>query len=594
MSKVIKTMDGNTAAAHVAYAFTEVSAIYPITPSSGMAEYTDEWSASGKKNAFGTKVNVVEMQSEAGAAGAMHGSLQAGALTTTYTASQGLLLMIPNIYKMVGELLPGVFHVAARAVAGHALSIFGDHSDVMAVRQTGAPMLSSADVQEVCDLGAVAHLSAIKAGLPFVHFFDGFRTSHEIQKVECLDYAELEKLIDKDALEAFRNKALNPEHPVMRGSAQNGDVFFQGKEASNKIYERVPEIVQGYMDEINKLTGRNYKLFNYYGAEDAENIIIAMGSSCDALEETVDYLNSNGEKVGFIKIHLYRPFSIEHFLSAVPKTVKRIAVLDRTKEPGAVGEPLFEDVCSAFYGKENAPLIIGGRYGLASKDFTPSQIVAVYNNLKQETPKKGFTVGINDDVTNLSLNVEKEIDVSDKETISCKFWGLGSDGTVGANKNSIKIIGDHTDMYVQAYFDYDSKKSGGITQSHLRFGKKPIRSTYLVRNANFVACHNESYIFKYEMLEDLKDGGKFLLNCEWSEEELEEKLPASVKRILANKNIEFYTINGTEIAKEIGLGRRINTVLQAAFFKIANIIPAEDAKQYMKDAIKNTYLKKGE
>lgn len=594
MSKVIKTMDGNTAAAHVAYAFTEVSAIYPITPSSGMAEYTDEWSASGKKNAFGTKVNVVEMQSEAGAAGAMHGSLQAGALTTTYTASQGLLLMIPNIYKMVGELLPGVFHVAARAVAGHALSIFGDHSDVMAVRQTGAPMLSSADVQEVCDLGAVAHLSAIKAGLPFVHFFDGFRTSHEIQKVECLDYAELEKLIDKDALEAFRNKALNPEHPVMRGSAQNGDVFFQGKEASNKIYERVPEIVQGYMDEINKLTGRNYKLFNYYGAEDAENIIIAMGSSCDALEETVDYLNSNGEKVGFIKIHLYRPFSIEHFLSAVPKTVKRIAVLDRTKEPGAVGEPLFEDVCSAFYGKENAPLIIGGRYGLASKDFTPSQIVAVYNNLKQETPKKGFTVGINDDVTNLSLNVEKEIDVSDKETISCKFWGLGSDGTVGANKNSIKIIGDHTDMYVQAYFDYDSKKSGGITQSHLRFGKKPIRSTYLVRNANFVACHNESYIFKYEMLEDLKDGGKFLLNCEWSEEELEEKLPASVKRILANKNIEFYTINGTEIAKEIGLGRRINTVLQAAFFKIANIIPAEDAKQYMKDAIKKTYFKKGE
>ncbi|MBE6011470.1 pyruvate:ferredoxin (flavodoxin) oxidoreductase [Anaeropeptidivorans aminofermentans] len=594
MAKVMKTMDGNAAAAYVSYAFTEVAGIYPITPSSPMAEHTDEWAANGKKNMFGQTVSVVELQSEAGAAGTVHGSLQAGALTTTYTASQGLLLMIPNMYKMAGELLPAVLHVSARAIASHALSIFGDHSDVMACRQTGFALLSSANVQEVMDLGAVAHLSAIKGRVPFLHFFDGFRTSHEIQKIECLDYEDLEKITDMDAIDAFRKRALNPERPVLRGTAQNPDIFFQARESSNPFYDAVPEIVENYMAEINKLTGRNYQLFNYYGAEDADRVIICMGSACDAIEETIDHLMAKGEKVGCVKVHLYRPFSAKHFLSAVPKTAKKIAVLDRTKEPGALGEPLYQDVCTAYFEEETRPLIIGGRYGLGSKDVTPVQMMAVYENLAAENPKKKFTIGIVDDVTDLSLPVGKEIDVSAEGTISCKFWGLGSDGTVGANKNSIKIIGDHTDMYAQAYFHYDSKKSGGITQSHLRFGHKPIRSTYLVNTADFVACHNPSYVDKYDMVSDLKDGGKFLLNCQWSEKELDKMLPAAMRRYIAEHNIELYTIDATEIAKELGLGNRINSVLQAAFFKLANIIPIEEAVDYMKKAIYASYGKKGD
>ncbi|WP_058484898.1 pyruvate:ferredoxin (flavodoxin) oxidoreductase [Defluviitalea phaphyphila] len=594
MSKVMKTMDGNTAAAHVSYAFTEVAGIYPITPSSPMAEHVDEWAANGKKNIFGQTVKVVEMQSEAGASGTFHGSLAAGALTTTYTASQGLLLMIPNMYKVAGELLPGVIHVSARAVASHALSIFGDHSDVMACRQTGFAMIASTNVQEVIDLASVAHLSAIKARVPFLHFFDGFRTSHEIQKVELIDYEEYKKLIDMDAVRAFRKNALNPEHPVLRGTAQNPDIFFQAREASNPFYERVPAIVEDYMNEINKITGRNYGLFNYYGAPDADRVIVAMGSVLDTIEETVDYLNSKGEKVGVVKVRLYRPFSIEHFLKQIPNTVKKIAVLDRTKEPGAVGEPLYVDVCSAYIDKAERPVIVGGRYGLGSKDTTPAQIAAVYENLKSDNPKNGFTIGIVDDVTFKSLPIGEELDVSGENTISCKFWGLGSDGTVGANKNSIKIIGDHTDMYVQAYFAYDSKKSGGVTISHLRFGKDPIRSTYLINKANFVACHNPSYVDKYDMVSDLKEGGTFLLNCGWDLEELDKKLPAKMKRIIAERKINLYTIDGVHIAKEIGLGNRVNTVLQAAFFKLANIIPIEDAVKYMKQAIVDSYGKKGE
>ena len=595
MSKVMKTMDGNEAAAFASYAFTEVAGIFPITPSSPMAEKTDDWAANGKKNLFGQTVKVVEMQSEAGAAGTVHGSLAAGALTTTYTASQGLLLMIPNMYKIAGELLPGVFHVTARALAAQALSIFGDHSDVMACRQTGFAMLVSNSVQEVMDLASVAHLSAIKGRVPFLHFFDGFRTSHEIQKVECIDYDELAKILDWDALNTFKRNALNPEHPVIRGTAQNPDIYFQAREAANKFYDALPAVVEQYMKEISRITGRNYDLFNYYGAADAERVIIAMGSACEAIEETIDYLTAKGEKVGLVKVHLFRPFVAEKLLAAIPKTAKKIAVLDRTKEPGALGEPLYQDVCTAMYEAEQAPVVVAGRYGLGSKDVTPAQFIAVYENLKLDKPQNHFTMGIVDDVTNRSLAIGEEVDVTgDDGTISCKFWGLGADGTVGANKNSIKIIGDHTDMYAQAYFSYDSKKSGGITQSHLRFGKKPIRSTYLVKTANFVACHKQEYVHLYDMVSDLLPGGTFLLNTVWTPEELEKQLPASIKRQLAEKKINFYTINGTDIAKEIGLGNRINTVLQAAFFKLANIIPIEQAVEYMKAAITKSYGKKGD
>ena len=594
MAKIMKTMDGNAAAAHVAYAFTDVAAIYPITPSSTMAEYVDEWAANGRKNIFGQVVTVKEMQSEAGAAGAVHGSLVAGALTTTFTASQGLLLMVPNMYKMAGELLPGVIHVSARALATHALSIFGDHQDVMACRHTGFALLASGSVQEVMDLAGVAHLSAIKGRVPFLHFFDGFRTSHEIQKIEVIDYEDFAKLIDMDAVKAFRARSLNPEHPTLKGTAQNPDIYFQGREAANRFYDNIPAVVEEYMNKINELTGRNYGLFNYYGAPDAERVIVAMGSVCETIEETVDYMTAKGEKVGVLKVHLYRPFSIKHFLDQMPKTVKKIAVLDRTKEPGSIGEPLYLDVCTTYLGKADAPVIVGGRYGLGSKDTTPSQIIAVFDNLNADQPKNNFTIGINDDVTFTSLPVTAEVDTVPEGTISCKFWGLGSDGTVGANKNSIKIIGDHTDMYAQAYFSYDSKKSGGITISDLRFGKKPIRSTYLINKANFVACHNPSYVDKYDMVEDLVDNGTFLLNCSWTPEELNEKLPAKMKRYIAKHNINLYTIDGVSIGKEIGLGSRINMVMQAAFFKLANIIPIEDAVKYMKDAILKTYGKKGE
>ena len=591
--KKMETMDGNTAAAYVAYAFTEVAAIYPITPSSTMAEMTDEWSANGKVNIFGQKVNVVELQSEAGAAGSVHGSLSAGALTTTFTASQGLLLMIPNIYKIAGELLPGVFHVSARAIAAHALSIFGDHSDVMALRQTGAALLASGSVQEIMDLGSIAHLAAIKSRIPFVHFFDGFRTSSEVQKIEVIDYIDLSKLLDKDALKAFRDRSLNPERPYTKGTAQNPDIFFQAKEAANKFYDRVPEIVAGYMAEISKLTGREYKPFVYYGAKDAENIIIAMGSVTETIEETIDYLNKNGEKVGLIKVHLYRPFSPKYLLDVLPKSIKRIAVLDRTKEPGALGEPLYQDIKTLFYNAEKAPMVVGGIYGLGSKDTTPGQIKAVYDNLKQDKPKNGFTIGITDDVTNKSLPVKEEIVTVSEGTIQCKFWGFGSDGTVGANKNAIKIIGDHTDMYAQGYFFYDSKKSGGVTISHLRFGKSPIRSPYLVGHADYIACHNQAYVSQYNVLKGLKKGGTFLLNCQWKPEELSEKLPASMKKYIAENNINFYIVNATGIAAEIGLGNRINMICQAAFFKLANIVPLEDAVKYLKKAIEKTYGKKG-
>jgi pyruvate-ferredoxin/flavodoxin oxidoreductase len=594
MTKIMKTMDGNTAAAHVAYAFTEVAAIYPITPSSPMAELVDEWSAHGRKNIFGQTVTVTELQSEAGAAGAVHGSLAAGALTSTFTASQGLLLMIPNMYKIAGELLPGVFHVSARALAGHALSIFGDHSDVMACRQTGFAMLASGSVQEVMDLGGIAHLAAIKSRVPFLHFFDGFRTSHEVQKIEVLDNDVFAELVDRDAIKRFKDSALNPEHPVLKGSAQNPDIFFQAKESANKFYMAVPDIVADYMKEISRITGREYRPFNYYGAPDAENVIIAMGSVCEALEETVDYLMAKGEKVGVVKVHLYRPFSEKYFFDVLPKTVKKIAVLDRTKEPGALGEPLYEDVRTLFYGRDTTPVIVGGRYGLGSKDVIPSQLKAVYDNLKTEQPKDRFTIGIIDDVTHTSLPVKQKISISTKGTTRCKFWGFGSDGTVGANKDAIKIIGDNTDLYAQGYFAYDSKKSGGVTISHLRFGKKPIKSTYLIDEADFIACHKQAYINQYNVIDGLKEGGTFLLNCSFKPEELDEKLPDSLKKYLAQKHINFYIIDAYDIAAKIGLGGRINMVMQSAFFKLADVIPFEDATVYLKKAIEKTYGKKGE
>ena len=595
MAKKMKTMDGNSAAAHCAYAFTEVAAIYPITPSSNMAENVDQWSADGLKNIFGETVDVVEMQSEAGAAGAVHGSLQAGALTTTFTASQGLLLMIPNMYKIAGELLPTVFHVSARALAAHALNIFGDHQDVMACRQTGFAMLASGSVQETMDLGGVAHLASIKGRVPFLHFFDGFRTSHEIQKVEVMDYEDLKRLLDWDALKAFKDNALNPEHPVLRGTAQNADIYFQGREAANKYYDAIPDIVADYMKEITKITGREYKPFNYYGAPDATKVIVAMGSACEAIEETVDYINARGGKVGVVKVHLYRPFSAKYFFDVIPETVEKIAVLDRTKEPGSIGEPLYLDVCNLYYGKENAPLIVGGRYGLGSKDTTPTQIMAVYNNLDAAAPKNGFTIGIVDDVTNLSLELPEKINAAPEGTTRCKFWGFGSDGTVGANKDAIKIIGDNTDLYAQAYFDYDSKKSGGVTMSHLRFGKKPIKSTYLLDEADYIACHKPAYLTQYDVLEGLKKGGTFLLNCVWTPDELEEHLPANVKKYIAENEIEFYTINAVDVAVKVGLGpNRINMVTQSAFFKLANVIDFDKAVELIKAAIKKTYGKKGD
>ena len=592
MARKMKTMDGNHAAAHASYAYSDVAAIYPITPSSVMAEATDEWATQGRKNIFGQEVQVTEMQSEAGAAGAVHGSLAAGALTTTYTASQGLLLMIPNLYKIAGEQLPGVFNVSARALASHALSIFGDHSDVYACRQTGVAMLCESSVQEVMDLTPVAHCAALKGKVPFINFFDGFRTSHEIQKIETWDYEDLKDMVDMDAVDAFRKHALNPNHPCQRGSAQNPDIFFQAREACNPYYDALPAIVQEYMDKVNEKIGTDYKLFNYYGAADAEHVIIAMGSVCDTIEETIDYLVAAGKKVGVVKVRLYRPFSAEALINAIPETVKQISVLDRTKEPGSLGEPLYLDVVAALKGSrfESTP-VFTGRYGLGSKDTTPAQIVAVYEN----TEKQRFTIGIVDDVTNLSLPVGAPLVTTPEGTINCKFWGLGADGTVGANKNSIKIIGDNTDMYAQAYFDYDSKKSGGVTMSHLRFGKKPIKSTYLIHKANFVACHNPSYVNKYHMVEELVDGGTFLLNCPWDEAGLEEHLPGQVKAFIANHNIKFYVIDGVKIGIETGMGpTRINTILQSAFFKLAKIIPEEKAIELMKAAAKATYGRKGD
>ena len=594
MAKFMKTVDGNTAAAHVAYAFTEVATIFPITPSSTMAELVDEWSAQGRKNVFGQKVKVVEMQSEAGASGAFHGSLQAGALTSTFTASQGLLLMIPNMYKCAGELLPGVFHVTARALAAQALSIFGDHQDVMAARQTGVVMLASGSVQEVADIAPVAHMSAIEGSLPFIHFFDGFRTSHEIQKIELMENEDYAKLINKEALQAFRDKALSPNRPVTRGTAQNPDIYFQTREVSNKYYEDIVGIVEKNMARMSEITGRKHSLFDYYGAEDATHVVVAMGSVTEALEETIDYLNAQGQKLGMIKVHLFRPFSSEHFLAAMPKTVERVCVLDRTKEPGAPGEPLYLDVVNVLAKSELSPLVVGGRFGLGSKDTTPTELNAVFENLNEENPKNGFTIGIVDDVTNTSLPKAEEIKIKAPGTVRCKFWGLGSDGTVGANKQAIKIIGDHTDKYAQAYFDYDSKKSGGITMSHLRFGDTPIRSTYLLDESDYIACHNQSYVHKYDLLQGLRKGGIFVLNTIWDAEGLEANLPAEMKRYIAQNDIEFYTINAVKIGQEIGLGNRINMICQAAFFKLADIIPVEDAVKYLKDSIQKAYGKKGE
>ena len=593
-SKIMKTMDGNMAAAYIAYAFTEVAALYPITPSSPMGEYVDEWAAHGKKNIFGQTVHVSELQSEGGASGAVHGSLAAGALTTTFTASQGLLLMIPNMYKISGELLPGVFHVSARSIATHALSIFGDHSDVMATRQTGFALLASGSIQEIMDLGGVAHLSAIKSRVPFVHFFDGFRSSHEIQKIEVIDYEDIKKLLDYEAVKQFRNRALNPEHPVTRGTAQNPDIFFQARESANRFYEKAPKIVADYMEKISKLTGREYKPFNYVGAKDAQYVVVAMGSVTDTIEETVDYLNKRGEKVGLVKVRLFRPFSAKHFLEVLPKTVKRIAVLDRTKENGSYGEPLYLDVCSVFQHTDRDVAIVGGRYGLGSKDFTPSMAKAVFDNLLLDEPKNNFTVGIIDDVTFTSLPIKEEIDATPEGLVQCKFWGLGGDGTVGANKDAIKIIGDNTDMYAQGYFAYDSKKSGGVTISHLRFGKVPIKSTYLIKDADYVACHNPSYVNKYDLLEGIKQGGTFVLNAPWTTvEELEKHLPNSLKKTIAEKQLKFYVIDAVKIAEGIGLGGRINMVMQTVFFKLANVLPVDDAIKYLKEAIEKTYGKKG-
>ena len=590
-----QSMDGNTAAAHVSYAFTEVAAIYPITPSSVMAELTDAWSATGLKNIMGENVKVMEMQSEAGAAGTVHGSLAAGALTTTYTASQGLLLMIPNMYKIAGELLPCVIHVSARAVASHALNIFGDHSDVYACRQTGFAMLAETNAQEVMDLGAVAHLATIKGRVPFLNFFDGFRTSHEIQKVAMWDYKDLEEMVDKDAIAAFRSRAINPEHPVLRGSAENGDIFFQHREACNTYYDALPAIVEEYMDKVNEKLGTDYKLFNYYGAPDAERVIVAMGSICDVAEEVIDYLLAKGEKVGLVKVRLYRPFVAEKLAEAIPATAKKIAVLDRTKEPGSLGEPLFLDVVAALNEVGMSGIkVVGGRYGLGSKDTTPASVFAVFENLNADKPKNHFTIGIVDDVTGLSLDEKPAPDTSPKDMIQCKFWGLGGDGTVGANKNSIKIIGDHTDKYIQAYFQYDSKKTGGVTISHLRFGDSPIKSSYYINKADFVACHNNAYLAKYDMISDVKPGGTFLLDCQWSDEELSEHLPAAVKSYIAKNNIKFYTINATKLAIDLGNAKVKNTVLQSAFFALANILPAADAIEYMKYMATKSYLKKGQ
>ncbi len=595
MVRTKKSMDGNTAAAHVAYAFTEVAAIYPITPSSPMADNVDVWSAAGQKNIFGTQVNVMEMQSEAGAAGAVHGSLAAGALTTTFTASQGLLLMIPNMYKIAGELLPSVFHVSARCVASHALNIFGDHSDVYACRQTGFAMLAETNPQEVMDLAAVAHLSAIKGKVPFINFFDGFRTSHEIQKIEVWDYKDLAEMVDWDAIQAFRDHALNPEHPAMRGSHENGDIFFQHRESCNKYYNALPAVVEEYMGKVNEKLGTNYQLFNYYGAPDAERVIVAMGSICDVAEEVIDYLTAKGEKVGLVKVRLYRPFVASKLLEAIPATAKKIAVLDRTKEPGALGEPLFLDVVAALREGGNDAAVIGGRYGLGSKDTPPSSIFAVYDELAKDNMKPRFTIGINDDVTYLSLEEKPAPNTAAEGTTECKFWGLGGDGTVGANKNSTKIIGDHTDKYIQAYFQYDSKKTGGVTISHLRFGDKPIKSPYYINKADFVACHNPSYVVKgYKMVNDVKPGGIFMINCQWTDEELDHHMPAEAKRYIAKNNIQLYTINAIDKAIEIGMGKRTNTILQSAFFALANIMPKEDAIRFMKEAAKKSYSKKGE
>lgn len=595
MNKKIKILDGNEAAAYVAYAFTEVAGIYPITPSSPMAEKTDQWSANGQKNIFGQRVSLVEMQSEAGAAGAVHGALETGSLATTYTASQGLMLMIPTLYRISGQRHPGVLHVASRTVGTHAFSIFGDHSDVMACRQTGFAMLSSASVQEIMDLAGVAHLSAIKSRIPFLHWFDGFRTSHEIQKVEALEYSDLAKLVDYDALNAWRNSAMNPENPSLRSTVQNPDIYFQVREAHNVDYDQLPDIVEEYMGEITKLTGREYHTFNYYGAKDADRIIMAMGSACDAIKEVIDVLNENGEKVGLVQVHLYRPFSIEHMLRAIPKTVKKISVIDRVKENGAVGEPLYEDVCSAYNEIEgDRPVIVSGRYGLSSKDTDSACIKAIFDNLKEVKPMNHFTVGINDDVTHKSLALDNSFYVANEGTVSCKFWGLGSDGTVGANKNSIKIIGEQTDKYCQAYFEYDTKKSFGITRSHLRFGDDPIRSSYLVKNADFVACHNQSYLTKYDLIEELKPNGTFLLNCTWTLDQLDTHMPAKVKKYIADNNINFYIIDANKCSQAIGLGNRSNMVLQAAFFNLSKVIPLDEAVTHMKEAIKKTFGKKGE
>ena len=596
MERQFKSMDGNTAAAHVSYAFTEVAAIYPITPSSPMADFVDQWSAQGRENIFGSKVKVQEMQAESGAAGAVHGSLNAGALTTTYTASQGLLLMIPNMYKIAGELLPGVFHVSARALASHTLSIFGDQSDVMACRQTGFAMLCETSVQEIMDLAPVAHLAAIKGRVPFINFFDGFRTSHEIQKVAVWDYKDLADMVDMDAVNEFRARALNSNHPTMRGSHENGDIFFQNREASNKYYDAIPEIVEDYMNQINAKLGTDYKLFNYYGAPDADRVIITMGSLCDVAEEVIDYLNAQGEKVGIVKVRLYRPFRADKLIEAIPATAKKIAVMDRTKEPGAQGEPLYLDVVTALANAgKNDVTVIGGRYGLGSKDTPPASVFAVYNELKKAEPKKIFTVGIVDDVTELSLEEEAAPSTAAPGTIECKFWGLGGDGTVGANKNSIKIIGDHTDKYVQAYFQYDSKKTGGVTVSHLRFGDNPIKSPYYVTKADFVACHVPAYITKgFPIVRDVKPGGTFLINCQWNLDELSEHLDAASKRYIAKNNINLYTINAIDLAIEIGMGKRTNTILQSAFFSLAKVLPEADALKYMKDAATKSYLKKGQ
>jgi pyruvate-ferredoxin/flavodoxin oxidoreductase len=594
MGNKMKTMDGNTAAAWVAYAMSDVATLYPITPSSPMGEIADEWAAEGRKNIFGQTMSVRQLQSEAGAAASVHGSLAAGALTTTFTASQGLLLMIPNMYKMSGELLPGVLHVSARAIAAHALSIFGDHQDVMAVRQTGFGMLASASVQEVMDIGLIAHLSAIASSVPFVHFFDGFRTSHEIQKIEVIDYEDMSMLTDWDAVAHFRARGANPERPELRGTAQNPDIYFQGREAANTYYQKVAETVSDYMKKVSKLTGRSYRLFDYIGDPQAENIIISMGSSCETIEEMVNYLRSKGEKVGLVKVRLYRPFAADHLFAAIPESAKRITVLDRTKEPGALGDPLYMDVCTAYLEQHKTPIIVGGRYGLGSKEFNPAMVMAVFENMKSEKPRNHFTVGINDDLTHTSLAVGESLDVTPAGTVQCKFWGIGADGTVGANKSAIKIIGDNTDMYAQAYFAYDSKKSGGVTISHLRFGKAPIQSTYLIDTADYIACHKDNYVDIYDVLEGIKAGGTFVLNSPWTREEMEEKLPAAMRRTIAQKKLRFYNIDAVEIASQVGLGGRINMIMQTAFFKLANVIPVDEAITYLKDQIKNMFGKKSE